>query len=79
MLIGADKVLAISQITIGRRKAAVTKRTSFIRARPCDAVAVITLAPAAAAAVQALAAECSDSTGTNSVSTKPSATNCEKI
>ena len=44
-----------------------------------DDVAVMTRAPAAAAPTQALMALCSLSTGTNSVLTRPSATNWEKV
>jgi hypothetical protein len=44
-------------------------------ARPWLEVAVMTRAPAAAAPMQALIAECSDSTVTYSVCTRPSATN----
>src|SRR6056297_3728222 len=49
-----------------------------MRAIPAEAVAVITLPPAAAAPIQADIALCSLSTVTNSVSTFPSATNFEK-
>ncbi len=48
-----------------------------MRARPFADVAFITLPPAAHAPMQALMAECSDSTVTRFVSTSPSATNVE--
>ena len=44
-------------------------------AKPCELVAVMVRAPAAAEPMTALMAECSLSTVTNSVSTLPSATN----
>src|SRR5574344_901065 len=47
-------------------------------AMPAELVAVITRPPAALAPMQALIAECSDSTVTNSVSTWPLATKVEK-
>src|SRR5579859_7126919 len=44
-------------------------------ARPCDDVAVIVRAPASAAPIAALIAECSDSTSTSSPCARPCATN----
>ncbi len=49
-----------------------------MRAKPGPAVAVMARAPAAEAPTAALMAECSLSTGTNSVVTAPSATKLEK-
>ncbi len=49
--------------------------SSHMSARPCDEVAVMTRAPAAEAPMHALIAECSDSTVTYSVWTRPLATN----
>jgi len=64
---------------MGRRMPAAMYSVSHIRARPLAAVAVMTRPPAAEAPMQALIAACSDSTGTNSVCTIPSATYCEKF
>jgi hypothetical protein len=52
------------------------KRTSHIRAKPWEEVAVIVRAPPAAEPITALIAECSLSTVTNSLLTLPSATIC---
>ena len=53
-------------MTIGRRVPLAAKRTSCIRRRPCDDVAVNARPPAALAPNTALMAENSASTGTNS-------------
>ena len=78
MLNGPDSDRFATNITMGRRKEAARYTTSFINAKPCDAVEVKVLAPTAADPMQTLIAECSDSTGTNSASRWPSATNSER-
>ena len=61
-------------MTMGSRMDAAMKSISHIRAKPAELVAVMVRAPAAAEPMQALMAECSDSTVTNSALTTPSAT-----
>src|SRR4030042_6964257 len=74
MFMGPDSALFTTGITMGRRVDAAIYKISHISARPCEDVAVIVLAPAAAAPTHALIALCSDSTGIISVFTLPSAT-----
>src|SRR3972149_4580659 len=74
MLSGDDSARLATTMTMGSLMGAVTYTTSFIRARPWDAVAVKVRAPTAAAPRQALMAECSDSTGMYSASSSPLAT-----
>src|SRR4030042_1604775 len=71
---GADSALLATTITTGSLMADATYNTSCISSSPCPAVAVKVLAPTADAPRQALMAECSDSTGTYSASSSPSAT-----
>jgi hypothetical protein len=78
MLIGPESALLTTDIIIGSRKEEATYKSSHIKASPHELVAVIALAPAACAPMQVDIALCSDSTATNSVSTKPSATKEEK-
>ena len=75
MLIGADSARFALAMTIGSRMPAAMWSSSHMSARPCDEVAVMTRAPAAEAPTHALIAECSDSTVTYSVWTRPCATN----
>ena len=75
MLIGPESARFPIAITIGARSEAAMKTTSAISASPCDEVAVIVRAPASAAPIAALIAECSDSTSTSSPLARPSATN----
>ena len=71
MLMGPVSARFTTAITIGRRLDAATYSSSHINARPAEEVAVIARAPAADAPMHVDIAECSDSTGTNSVSTSP--------
>ena len=71
MLIGPERARLPSATTIGARIDAAMYTTSAIRASPCDDVAVIVRAPARAAPIAALIAECSDSTLTISVCALP--------
>jgi len=75
--IGAERALLTTAKTIGSLRPLAIYKISTINAKPCEEVAVNALAPAAAAPTHALIAECSDSTGTNSVCTSPLATNSE--
>ena len=75
MLIGADSARLALAMTIGRRMPAAMCSSSHMYARPWLDVAVMTRAPAAEAPTHALIAECSDSTVTYSVWTRPLATN----
>src|SRR5262245_61442281 len=79
MLIGPDSARLPSAITTGARIEAAMYTTSAMSARPCDDVAVIVRAPASAAPIAALMAECSDSTSTSSPCTRPCATNDAKV
>jgi len=76
MLIGPDRVLFTNVRAIGIRLEAAR---SHIRARPAEEVAVSVLAPAASDPMLALIAECSLSTGINSVSISPFAMYVETI
>ena len=64
---------------MGSRFDAASSSSSHISARPAEEVAVIVLAPAASAPIAADIAECSLSTGMNSVSTSPLAINVDTI
>src|SRR5690242_12154162 len=79
MLIGPDNARLPTAITIGARIAAAMYTISAISARPCDEVAVIVRAPARAAPIAALIAECSDSTLTISARARPLATNFANV
>jgi hypothetical protein len=74
MFIGAESALLATAITIGHLKPDATYMISCIKARPWLEVEVKTRAPQSDAPMQALNAECSDSTGTNAASTCPDAT-----
>ncbi len=63
----------------GWRSEAAMYRISHISARPLALVAFMTRPPAAAAATQAVMAECSLSTATKFVLTCPSATNLANV
>jgi len=78
MFIGALSALLATAITIGILMDAAMYNISHIRASPAEAVAVAVLAPAAAAPMHSVMAECSLSEQTNSVSTSPFATYSEK-
>ena len=71
MLMGPERVRLTSVSTMGRRLEAARRSSSHIRARPAEDVAVMVLAPAASAPIAADIAECSLSTGINSVSISP--------
>src|ERR1700675_1838703 len=75
MLIGPDSARLPTAITTGARIEAAMYTTSAMSASPCDDVAVIVRAPASAAPIAALIAECSDSTSTSSPCASPCATN----
>src|SRR5664280_1540093 len=79
---GAEIARLTSGMTIGNRRPGVAATISHMSASPCDDVADMARAPAASAPTVADMAECSDSTGTISVSTIPLATylaNCSTI
>ena len=71
---GEDNALLTSAMTIGSLKPEAIYSISAINANPWLDVPVMILPPAALAPIHADIAECSLSTGTNSVSTSPSAT-----
>ena len=71
ILMGPDSVRLTSVSTMGSLLEAARSSSSHIRARPAEEVAVIVLAPAASAPIAADIAECSLSTGINSVSISP--------
>ena len=75
MLMGAEMVRLTLAMTMGRRMPAAMGSSSYMSARPCEEVAVTAREPAADAPMVALMAECSLSTLTYSVCTRPSATN----
>ena len=79
ILIGPDRVLLTSVRTMGRRLDAARSSSSHMSASPAEEVAVIVLAPAASAPIAADMAECSLSTGINSVSISPFAINVDTI
>jgi hypothetical protein len=78
MLMGPESDRLATAITMGSRIAGAMNSISCIRARPWDAELVKVRAPAAEEPMQALMALCSDSTGTNSASRWPSATNSDR-
>ncbi len=73
MLIGALNAREEIIIKIGKRNPLAMYKISFIKASPCELVAVTVLAPAAEDPTQALMALCSDSTVIISVLTLLSA------
>ena len=75
---GPETALFTKDKTIGKRKLDAIYIISHIKDKPLADVAVIALAPAASAPIQALIALCSLSTATNSVSTCPLLTKVEK-
>ena len=79
MLIGPDNVRFTRANAIGIRFDAASNNSSHINASPAEDVAVKVLAPAASDPIVALIAECSLSTGTNSVSISPFAIYVETI
>ena len=78
MFKGPDTALLTKDRTIGNLKLDAIYIISHIKDKPLEEVAVIALAPAASAPMQADIALCSLSTATNSVSTLPFATKVEK-
>src|SRR5512137_2689877 len=75
MLSGPESALLTRFITIGSLMGGAIYTISIIRANPCEEVAVMVLAPAAAEPMAADIAECSLSTLIISVLTSPSAMN----
>ena len=71
ILMGPESVRFTRVRTRGRRLEAASSSSSHMRARPAEEVAVIVLAPAASEPIAADMAECSLSTGMNSVSISP--------
>jgi len=78
MFMGPDSARLATVMTTGRRIDAAMYRTSHMKARPAEAVAVTDRAPAADAPMHTLMELCSDSVLTYSVWTSPSATKSEK-
>ena len=74
-----DNVRFTRANAIGIRFDAASNNSSHINASPAEDVAVKVLAPAASDPIAALIAECSLSTGTNSVSISPFAIYVETI
>ena len=74
ILIGPESALQQTANVIGSLSEAATYIISVMSASPQDEVALIALAPAACAPMQVDMAECSLSTGMNSVSTSPLST-----
>ena len=78
MLIGPVRARLDTAMVIGSLEEAATYSSSHIKASPQEEVAVTARAPAADAPMHTDIALCSDSTGTNCVSTSPFAINWEK-